>query len=184
MRFPTVLLGWMVFFAIACSPKAQTGGAISVEPAVTTRIGRAQSSPEQGAQAPFVLTLEGPQAPGSGPITLTATLRSQLATAATIALEIVVPSGVFLVGGAVKEMVELTPQQPVVSRQIIVSKLPGSDSPLRLRAVLDRRPLMGAVAERLYPHAQSNPAPSPVPVRYIGGLPIAEPVASAPESSR
>lgn len=133
-----------------------------------------------GLRAPFVLSLGGREQAETGMLALTAQLRGQLGAPAPVDLEILLPPGVRLIEGRAREQVQLSPQQPVATRQYVVSSSGSLRELIRVRARLQQDPVMGAIAERVYPEptaASASPHGAPT---TLGRLPIAMPTEAVP----
>lgn len=169
------LLLALVAFGASCSQPAapmpaQASNEVHVGPA----------APHQGPRAPFVLSLTGPANAEAAQVTLTATLRSQLANPAPVTLEIVLPAGVGLLAGQEREQVMVSPQQPVTTRQYVLSLPAPLREPIRVRARLQQDPAMGAFAERIFPETMPTPVTSGGATTIVGRLPVAVPTEAVP----
>lgn len=136
--------------------------------------------PQRHMQAPFVLSLTGPQQPAGNALELLATLHSQLGQPASVDLVLTVPSGATLVEGLPKQTVPLSPGQPSATRAFRFALAGPLQQPIRVRATLQSDGTIGAVADREYPASLPPPPSAPATPRVIGGLPLATPVEVLP----
>ena len=135
---------------------------------------------QQHMQAPFVLTLAGPQQPAGNTLELTATLHAQLGQPMSVELALSLPRGATLVDGLPKQTVPLSPSQPSVTLAFRLALTGPLQQPIRLRATLPSDGTMGAVAEREYPTPPSAVPPARSVPQIVGGLPLSTPIEVIP----
>lgn len=177
MRLPHLLsiaLLWLPPF-VGCSQHQTT---LATAPATPSQ--RLHDPPQRHMQAPFVLSLTGPQQPAGNALELLATLDSQLGQPASVDLDLTVPSGATLVEGLPKQTVSLSPGQPSATRAFRFALAGPLLQPIRVRATLQSDGTIGAVADREYPAPLSPPPSAPSTPRIIGGLPLATPIEVVP----
>lgn len=131
-------------------------------------------------QAPFVLTLTGPQQPAGSALELIATIHSQLGQPASVELAVILPNGTTLVDGLPKQSVPLSPSQPTATRAFRFALTGPLQQPIRVRATLQSDETMGAIAEREYPAPLPPAAPTASTPQMVGGLPLSTPVEVVP----
>ncbi len=177
MRLPLLLpIAMLVLLPFAGCSQHQT--TLATAPATPSQ--RLHDPPQRHMQAPFVLSLTGPQQPAGNALELLATLHSQLGQPASIDLDLTLPSGAALVAGLRKQTVPLSPGQPSATRAFRFALTGPLQQPIRVRATLQSDGTMGAVADREYPAPLPPPPSAPNAPRMIGGLPLATPIEVVP----
>lgn len=103
-------------------------------------------------------------------------LRSQMDGLPPVNVELLLPEGVNLISGQLREQVNVSTQQPTATRQFVVAVAKPLREPIRVRAQFRVGDVMGAFAERLYPEPPAPAVPTAGQATTIGNLPLGPPV--------
>lgn len=165
---------------------ALLSGAGCTKPAPPPAAAPAASTEATSLQAPFVLRLAGPAAvPTGGRLDLLAVLETPPSSRGLVAIEVEVllPSGVALIGGLLKQEVRLGGKVRQAVLPLSFQLIGPLTQPIAVRASLRVGRSLGAVAERLYPEPAPSAPASPVDPpggpgsgQPAGGIPIATPI--------